>query len=118
MSKKGLLEKKEVSSASVSTATAATPLRMSENPFIAPEKRETAKNPFLSSKSQSEETNEEVGSGFASSSSDTEYQSNLPEKTTPSIVNKAKAIEESIATNPAPVSSMVPPSASDKKRNR
>lgn len=121
MSKKGLLEKKEVSSASPSSASAATPLRMSENPFIAPEKKEVTTNPFVSSKSQYEETNEEIGSGSAFSAS--EQESYTPEKTTPSIVNKPKAIEANMpisatSASASSPSSMVPPSASDRKKKR
>lgn len=111
MAKKVSLEKKkEVSSVSAPSSASATPLRVSENPFVSQTKMETAKNPFVATETNEDE---EVGSSAA----DSTEQMQMPEAQVPSLVSKAKAKQEQIAPQEeAEVGSMVAPSATKKKK--
>lgn len=118
MSKKGLLDKQRVPSSAPSPSSASSDLLVrNDNPFIAPETKKGTKNPFLSPKV--DDVSQEVEVGSSSAFSVPEQENFSPQITPPSIVNQpTKPIEESIKTEVASASSMVPPSASDRKKKR
>lgn len=116
MSKKALLNKKKEASSVSSPSSASSDLAMvRDNPFIAPETKGAAKNPFIAPKVEEVSEEPEAGSDFAPSAP--EQESFTPQITAPSIVSKPKAIEESTKMITS-ASSMVAPSASEKKKKR